>query len=225
MMLTPDQFQYEVDVILRHDPSAVASAVRLRQHNEAQAKMIAELETKNGFTRGTFAELYGLREQAQQQAQRIRFLEQQEKAWQIAFDGLEKQHKALTDQIPADTINADPFLMERVITAAALAEIGRQQIADLQARVKELEADRDHWKRSAESSLHEFCQLQITYGEQKHKLRRMQADGETQAQRIKELEEDVVPKLKLWVSNLQGELASANDRIDDLRLESLEERD
>lgn len=75
------------------------------------------------------------------QAQQIRLLEQQEKAWRIAFDGLEKQHKALTDQIPAEMINADPILMERVTTAAAMEEIGRQQIADLQAKVKELETE------------------------------------------------------------------------------------
>ena len=109
-------------------------------------------------------------------AQRIRELEQQEKAWHLSFEGLERQHKALTDQIPADMINADPILCERVTTAAAMEEIGRQQITDLQAKVKELEADRDHWKRSAESSLHEFCQLQITYGEQKHKLRHLEAE-------------------------------------------------
>lgn len=63
------------------------------------------------------------------------------RSWKLAFEGLERQHKALTDQIPAERIDADPILCERVTTAAAMEEIGRQQITDLQQQLAAKDAE------------------------------------------------------------------------------------
>jgi hypothetical protein len=66
-------------------------------------------------------------------------LEQERDGWRIAMEGLEREHKALIAQIPADRIDADQILIDRVNTAAALEKIGRQHIKYLQAKVAQLE--------------------------------------------------------------------------------------
>lgn len=64
----------------------------------------------------------------------------------------------------------------------------RQTIKAQAQRIRELEDELERWRILTESDyvqmvmqsrdfiLHEFCQLQITYGEQKHRLRQLEAE-------------------------------------------------
>ena len=68
-------------------------------------------------------------------------------AWRLAQECSEKAYMSLATQIPSERYDYDPVNLALLDGAKEQERIGRKQIADLQAQLRQVEGERDHAKK------------------------------------------------------------------------------